>query len=136
MTKENNSAKLIFIISAILTLLTSPVSGRRSCINSSDTLTSFSRPITAIYSLEIGRNRSRATYLSPLTYSGVEFAAAGEWQKVMPFAPERAFMTFDARAAGYTRLINPGGNALMQGLDLEFFWGMGAYWHLPQSFTA
>ncbi len=101
-----------------------------------DSIRSLPRPITAVYSLEIGNNRSRATYLSPLTYSGLELAASGNWQKAMPFAPERAYMKFDARLGGYTRLINPGGNALMQGFDVEFFWGMGACWQLPRSFTA
>lgn len=128
--------RAIFCILTVILTLPALSRDRNSGIPDSDSISSLPRPITAVYSIEVGGNRSRATYLSPLTYSGVEFAAAGNWQKVMPFAPDRAFMTFDARAAGYTRLINPGGNALMQGLDLEFYWGMGAYWHLPKSFTA
>lgn len=94
-----------------------------------------SRPITSVYSLEIGGMQARSTYISPMNYKGLALAASGNWQKAMPFAPEHALMDFDARAALWPRLVNPGGNALMQGFELEFFWGLGAYFRLPQNFS-
>lgn len=99
----------------------------------SDTLTS--RPVTSVYSLEIGGSRVRSQYLSPMFYQGTDIAVTGNWQKAMPFAPSKALMDFDVRISGFPRLINPGGNALMQGFEMEFFWGIGAYFRLPHNFT-
>lgn len=103
--------------------------------DATDSIRSLPRPVTQTYSLEIGTHWSRSTYLSPLTYRGLDLAIAGEWQKAMPFAPERAMMDFYGRAAIYPNMLNPGGSAQMQGFEIEFFWGMGAYWKLPYSLT-
>ena len=93
------------------------------------------RPVTSTYSIELGGAGIRETYVSPMRYDGIALALAGNWQKAMPFAPRRALMDFDARAAIFPRLINPGGNALMQSFELEFFWGMGAYFRLPYNLS-
>lgn len=100
-----------------------------------DSIRHLPRPVTSTYSLEIGENWTRSTYLSPYYYKGVDLAVAGKWSKAMPFAPQRWMMTFDARAAINPQLLNPAGNASMQAFDLNFFWGMQAYWRLPESFS-
>ncbi|MDE6329369.1 MAG: DUF3316 domain-containing protein [Muribaculaceae bacterium] len=90
------------------------------------------RPIHSEYSLEIGGAAKRATYLSPLSYSGAEFAVAGYWWKRLPFAPERAVMAFDARIAGSLRLLNPAQTASMQSIAAELAWNMSARWDFAQ----
>ncbi len=104
-------------------------------VESADSITDRTRPVTSIYSFEIGRHWARSTFLSPFYYSGTDFALAGTWSKAMPFAPARAMMTFDTRIAAWTKLTNPAGNASMQGFDVDFFWGMDAFWRLPYSLS-
>lgn len=101
-----------------------------------DSIRNTSRPVTSTYSIETGKQWSRATYLSPYYYKGIDLAIAGNWTKRMPFSPNHAGMTFDTRIALWPRLLNPGGNASMQGFDINFFWGMQALWELPYSLTA
>ncbi|MDE6811652.1 MAG: DUF3316 domain-containing protein [Muribaculaceae bacterium] len=123
---------LLLIATAGLARTTDHGCCRRECMTDSMML---SRPVTSTYSLEIGGTGLRETYLSPMRYEGLTLAAAGNWQKAMPFAPRMALMDFDARVAMFPRLVNPGGNALMQGFELEFFWGLGVYYALPCNFT-
>lgn len=92
------------------------------------------RPVTSVYSLEIGRHWARSTYLSPSRYSGTETALSGHWGKRMPFAPHMARMDFDARGALWWRMENPARNVAMQGFELEFSWQMAAFWRLPADF--
>lgn len=93
------------------------------------------RPVTGIYSLEIGRRSVVSRYLAPVSYSGAEYALAGRWIKAMPFAPERALMEFDARVDGSWSLLNPHKNSSMQAIDVEFDWNMRAWWQLDREFT-
>ncbi|MDE6010555.1 MAG: hypothetical protein K2F87_03795, partial [Muribaculaceae bacterium] len=65
-----------------------------------------SRPVTGIYSFELGRSGVVARYLAPVRYAGAGLALAGRWIKAMPFAPERALMEFDARVDGAWSLLN------------------------------
>lgn len=88
-----------------------------------------SRPVTQIYSLEIGGISTLDTYLSPLRYGGVSCAATGLWTKAMPFSPKWT-MDFDARAeAG--RSLSPSQNSLQLDIFAQFVWGMNRRWQLP-----
>lgn len=84
---------------------------------------SASRPVTGWYGLQLGRTHVQATYLSPLTYTGNEGGIWGEWEKTMPFAPEKAVMHFNTEAA-FTRMVNPARTAYMVGLNGNFNWGL------------
>ena len=84
---------------------------------------SESRPVTGTYALEFGKTRVKATYLSPLTYSGSQFSISGSWSKAMPFSPQSAVMQFDANA-DFCNLLNPAQTARMVGLLGEFSWTM------------
>lgn len=97
-------------------------------IYESDSL--MSRPVTASYSLEIGKKNVIATYLSPLHYSGTDISLAGNWSKALPFSPESAIMHFDA-SVGFSSLLNPAKTAKMIGLDAAFNWGMSWRHRLP-----
>ncbi len=93
------------------------------------------RPVTGIYSLEIGRTDVLATYLSPLHYTGTHYGATGEWSKALPFNPESAIMHFDG-GLSFCSLLNPAHTARMVGMTGDFKWGMSWRKNLPSSFTA
>lgn len=92
-----------------------------------------SRPVTSLYSIEVGHKDVLATYLSPLHYTGKDFALSGSWSKAMPFAPEAAIMHFDGRVS-VSDLENPAKTARMIGLNGGFQWGMSWRKRLPASF--
>lgn len=121
----------VFIVIALL--LSCISRGNAACCN--DENSEAARPVTGVYSLEIGRRSAVSRYLAPVTYAGAEYAAAGKWVKAMPFAPERALMEFDGRVSGAYSLLNPRKNSSMQALDAEFDWNMRAWWQLPEGFT-
>lgn len=83
----------------------------------------YSRPVTGIYSIEIGHKNLLATYLSPLKYTGTTYSFSGEWMKAMPFNPEHAVMRFSGDAS-FSNLLNPAKTARMIGLEGGFSWGM------------
>lgn len=111
------------------------VKAENGCEGTNIPVTQLPRPITSTYSFEIGRHDAKSTYLSPFYYHGLDLAIAGQWSKVMPFSPQHARMTFDTRISLWPSLLNPAGNASMIGFDIDFFWGMQAYWNLPHSFS-
>ena len=82
-----------------------------------------SRPVTGSYSLELGKTRVKATYLSPLTYEGTQFSLSGSWGKAMPFNPKYAVMQFDADV-NFCNILNPAQTARMVGLIGDFSWTM------------
>ena len=102
-------------------------------IHAAELLDSKDRPVTGLYSIEIGRTSVQATYLSPLTYTGSQSAVAGSWSKAMPFNPEHAVMQFDAKA-NFCNILNPAKTARMIGLDADFSWDMAWRQRLPMNF--
>ncbi len=125
------------ILSIILWSLPAPLSALAyscpDCIGDT-TVISAERPVTGIYAIEVGNRRSVAEYLSPICYSGTEWAASGHWSKVMPFSPERAMMSFEGRI-GYASMLNPSRSARTHGLEGYFGWQMHGYWRLPYGLT-
>lgn len=107
--------KILIILSILFTGLS--IRGQ-----SPDSLAS-SRPVSGLYSIEIGRTNVKATYLSPLTYTGNQISLYGNWSKAMPFNPEKAIMEFDAEAS-FCNLLNPAHTARMVGLNASFSWDM------------
>lgn len=119
----------IALIIAIISLLLFP--GRLKA-ESPDSLKGGGsyRPVTGIYSIEIGRTDVLATYLSPLHYTGSQYGFSGEWTKAMPFNPEKAVMHFDG-GLNFCSLLNPALTARMVGLTGDFRWGMSWKTALP-----
>lgn len=108
----NKIAILIFFITTVF-----------NCFAAEKEDSVISCPVTGIYSLEFGQKQVLATYLSPLTYSGIDYGISGEWSKAMPFNPEKALMRF--RLGGnFSNLLNPAHTARMIGLNGYFSWGM------------
>lgn len=94
---------------------------------------SYPRPVTGFYQLEIGSTTVQATYLSPLKYRGTQVAIAGIWSKAMPFSPEKAVMEFDLNAS-FCNLLNPAKTARMVGLNGDFSWTMSWRKRFPYDF--
>lgn len=92
--------------------------------------TTAGRPVTGIYSVEIGSKNVLATYLSPLHYTGRALAVSGAWSKAMPFNPEGVIMHFNG-AAGFDDLTNPPETARMVALNASFSWGMSWRCRIP-----
>lgn len=93
----------------------------------------ISRPVVGSYSLSLGKVYVKASYLSPLEYTGPQFSVLGNWSKAMPFNPEHAIMQFDVDA-GFCNLLNPAQTSRMVGLTGEFSWSMEWRQKLPKNF--
>lgn len=92
-----------------------------------------SRPVTSVYSIEVGHTSVQATYLSPLTYGGMQIAASGAWSKALPFNPENAVMEFNA-AGNFCNLLNPAQTARMVGINGMVSWDMAWRKKMPRNF--
>lgn len=118
------------LATSILTILWLAVAVPISAIAKSDD----ERPITQIYSLEIGKEFAKYEYLSPCRYEGTRWSVSGRWGKRLPFAPDRARMDFDAALSLYPQLVNPAGYVAMQGFDISCDWQMSAFWNVNDFF--
>lgn len=85
------------------------------------------RPVYSVYQFEIGSSRISDTYLSPLQYSGVQYAYSYQRLQAMRFAPERWIMGLDVRLA-LDRDLNPARNGIMWGLGGSAQWSMMHRW--------
>ena len=104
------------VIIALILMIFSSISP----VKAQDSITT-SRPVTGLYSLELGGISVNASYLTPLTYKGTQPAISGLWAKAMPFNPESAIMVFDVKA-DFCNLLNPAKSARMVGLTGRFSW--------------
>lgn len=82
-----------------------------------------SRPVTSVYSIEIGGARDLSTYLSPLYYSGMDYGVSGSWTKAFNHWSDRCQMRFEA-GVDFQDMLNPTKTALMYGLTARFGWGL------------
>lgn len=112
--------KLIYCLAAFICLHAAAASARCD---------SVSRPVTQVYSLEVGGVSALDTYLSGLRYSGMNLAVTGLWTKAMPFSPDWT-MDFDARME-VGRGLNAAKSSSMFNLTADFHWGMNRRWRLP-----
>lgn len=88
--------RLLPVVAALL------MASSRLCAADADTVAVSSeplRPLTSLYSLEIGAARNFNTYLSPIRQTGTHAAISGAWSRAAGFAPEKVIMEFDARLA-------------------------------------
>lgn len=91
------------------------------------------RPVTGVYSLELGGTSVKASYLSPLAYTGTRWGVSGSWSKAMPFNPEKAIMEFNLDG-NFCNLLNPAQTARMVGIYGDFSWNMMWRKRLPKDF--
>lgn len=89
----------------------------------SSTASEAERPVIGSYRLEIGRRSALATYLSPFSYKGTDYALSGFWTKVMPQNPEHLAMHFEGRV-NYGNLLNPAKTAREIDFHANVQWGM------------
>lgn len=88
------------------------------------------RPIVQQYRLEFGSTDARATYLSPLRYSGQTAGFSAAWSKSFHDNPETMLMRFET-AGSLSSMLNPAQTAQMIGADGSFSWGMEYRKRLP-----
>lgn len=81
------------------------------------------RPLTSLYTIEVGTSRDFNTYLSPVRQSGTHFGIAATWSRAMAFDPQHFIMDFDA---GFSFDLNHNRQhtSSMTGLDLALGWDM------------
>lgn len=87
------------------------------------------RPVTAAYTLEAGSAHLNDTYLTPLKYTGQNYALGYERMQAMKFSPEKWVMQLGGRL-NFGRTLNPARNATMYDLSLELSWGMMRRWDI------
>ncbi len=89
-----------------------------------------SRPVTGLYGIEIGTKTALSTYLSPLTYSGMNWSLMGNWKKVLSRKAPDIIMEFDTEASA-ARLLNKSKTAYEYSIDVRFGYGMKWRRRLP-----
>ncbi len=122
-----------YLLPKVLAVVAIILNGITQIHAQTDIVDTASRPVTGIYSLEIGHRNVLATYLSPLHYTGKTFSATGAWSKAMPFSPEKAIMHFNT-SLEFSNLLNPAHTATMIGLQAKFDWGLSWRHRLPSDF--
>ena len=98
----------------------------------SDSISSESRPVTGVYSLELGALRTTATYLSPLHYHGTLLGANGRWDKTLPGHGNAMTMNLEGEVR-FSRMLNPAGTASMMNVQTGFNFGLDWRHRLPYS---
>lgn len=91
------------------------------------------RPITRVYSLELGSRNAYASYLAPASYSGFAAGLSGHFSKLMPFAPDKAMMSFRGSLSFMPSMPNKSKYASMMGLEADFSWTMMGFARLPHN---
>lgn len=81
------------------------------------------RPVTSAYTFEIGSSHINNTYLTPLKYSGLNFAFSYERLQAMAFDPEKWIMQLQT-SISLDSDQNPAKNATMWDLSLSASWAM------------
>lgn len=81
------------------------------------------RPVASAYTLEAGSSHINDTYLTPLSYTGLNVSFSYERMQAMAFDPERWIMQLQTSLT-LNRDENPAGNATMWDLSAKASWGM------------
>lgn len=90
--------------------------------NDADT-TARQRPVVSAYRLEAGSKSAYASYLSPFSYRGTNYAFSGLWTKVLPCNPQHLSMQFEGRV-NYGSYLNPAKTARELDLHVSVQWGL------------
>lgn len=112
---------MIWKIKATLLLMLLSLSARGS--ESAENADSCSRPVIGSYRFEIGSRSAYATYLSPFSYRGTNYAVSGLWTKVLPQTPRHLSMFFDGRV-NFGNLLSPSRMAREYDIHAEVRLGM------------
>lgn len=92
------------------------------------------RPMSAIYTLGLGRERARNTYLSPISHSGTAYSLSGEWSRSLRRNPSLR-QSYEA-SLGTSFLRDGSGLSAMTDLNLSLGWNMQRRFSLPAGFAA
>ena len=85
------------------------------------------RPVAQMFEVQIGSGKALDTYLSPITYRGIQTRLGYERTQAMKFNPERWVMRLQV-GINYLNAHNPGKNHTMHSLNVDFLWGMMRRW--------
>ena len=91
--------------------------------------TDIVRPVTSIYTVEVGSSHQSDTYLTPLHYDGIGMALSYERWQAMRFDPDRWVMNLSGRLSA-DRDRNPARNATMWATGLDLSWSMMRRWQV------
>lgn len=81
------------------------------------------RPIVSTYAAEAGFVSVLDTYLTPLRHTGTGMALSGRWSKMLPSAPGKLFMDFDAALEGAVA-GNPSRSRNLYDASVQVSWGV------------
>lgn len=85
------------------------------------------RPVTSMFMVDAGHNSLLDTYVSAVTYRGVNVRLGYERMQAMKFNPRKWVMQLEA-GVDYSHLHNPAGNHTEHALMVEARWGMMHRW--------
>ncbi|MDD2961021.1 MAG: DUF3316 domain-containing protein [Muribaculaceae bacterium] len=112
---------LVCIFSKLFTINASTIQG--------DDSIKIVRPVNSAYMLNIGSASILDTYLTPITYDGINLRLGYERMQAMKFAPTRWTMQMDF-GIEYANVQNIVKNRTMHSLMCDFTWGMMHRWNI------
>lgn len=122
---QNLNIRLLYLLFFLIIIGVGKVSAQEETAK-------VSRPITQIYSFEIGGVSDLDTYLSPLRFSGTSLGISGKWSKVLPWQQNQWGMDFDA-SFRYGYMKNKPKTALMYDLNLDLAWAATRRFRLKEN---
>ena len=87
------------------------------------------RPVTSVFTVELGRQSALDTYLTPIRYWGLDVALGYERLRAVSFAPEKWFTRHNV-SGSFASMTNQSGSGSMLSFYLDYSFAMLRIWQL------
>ncbi len=87
------------------------------------------RPVTSVFTVELGRQSALDTYLTPIRYWGLDVALGYERLRAVSFAPEKWFTRHNV-SGSFASMTNQSGSGSMLSFYLDYSFAMLRRWQL------
>ena len=85
------------------------------------------RPVTSVFTVELGRQSALDTYLTPIRYWGLDVALGYERLRAVSFAPEKWFTRHNV-SGSFASMTNQSGSGSMLSFYLDYSFAMLRRW--------
>ena len=87
------------------------------------------RPVTSVFTVELGRQSALDTYLTPIRYWGLDVVLGYERLRAVSFAPEKWFTRHNV-SGSFASMTNQSGSGSMLSFYLDYSFAMLRRWQL------
>lgn len=87
------------------------------------------RPVTSVFTVELGRQSALDTYLTPIRYWGLDVVLGYERLRAVSFAPEKWFIRHNV-SGSFASMTNQSGSGSMLSFYLDYSFAMLRRWQL------